>query len=179
MKHLEFKDKYRKLLLDGKKRATIRLYTNLKPGDEVFVHCGGKIIGVAEIEDVQEKNIDELSEEDAKIDGFESLDDLIREIRSIYGDVDRVCIIKFHLKKFESSVNPHEMYYGDADLMQIAEKALQTLDLNEEERKVLQIFLETGSIRKTAFRLGGIRKRKVIRDLLRKCYSELREKGLL
>lgn len=179
MKHLEFKNKYRSLLLNGKKRATIRLYTNLKPGDEVYVHCGGKIIGIAEIEDVQEKRIDELTEEDAKIDGFESLDELVDEIRGIYGDVEKVYVIKFRFKEFENSVIPHEMYYGDADLVQIAEKALQTLDLSEEERKVLKLFLETGSIRKVAFKLGGIRKRKVIRDLLRKCYSELKEKGLL
>ncbi len=179
MKHLEFKDKYRNLLLNGKKRATIRIYTNLKPGDEVYIHCGGKIIGIAEIEDVQEKRIDELTEEDAKIDGFESLDELIREIKGIYGDIESVYVIKFRLKRFKNSVVPHEMYYGDADLTQIAEKALENLDLSEEERKVLELFLKTGSIRKTAFRLGGIRKRKVVRDLLRKCYSELKEKGLL
>jgi hypothetical protein len=45
LKHLEFKEKYRKQLLEGKKKATIRLHTSLKEGDRVLIHCGGEILG--------------------------------------------------------------------------------------------------------------------------------------
>ncbi|AEA46723.1 ASCH domain-containing protein [Archaeoglobus veneficus] len=176
MKHLEFKEKYKKPLLSGKKRATIRTVTNLKPGDVVFVHCGGKIIGEAEIESVEEKSAEELTEDDARADGFASLRELKRELGRLYGDADKFYVIRFRLRPFDSGVSPHEMYYGsaDADLVEIAKNALEKLELSDEERKILELFLETGSIKKTAIRLGGMRKRKIVRDVLRKCFSELK-----
>ena len=177
MKHLEFKEKYLKSLLSGKKRATIRTSTNLKPGDIVFVHCGGKIIGKAEVNSVEEKFVEELTEEDAKADGFSNLKELKRELKKLYGDVDRFYIIRFTLRPFENAVTPHEMYYGsaEADLLEIAKTALEKLNLSEEEKKILEIFLNCGSIKKAAIKLGGLRKRKVVREVLRKCSSKLKE----
>ncbi len=177
MKHLEFTRNYEKLLLSGKKRATIRKWTNLKAGDEVFVHCGGKIIGKAKITSVRKKSIHELTEEDAKLDGFESKEALIEELKKLgYGG--SVYVIEFEFKPTES-VNPHSMYYGDADLEEIARKALQHLDLSERDREVLKLFLKAGSIRKAAAKLGGWRKRGEVRAVLRKCYDRLRDMGLV
>ncbi|RLI85176.1 MAG: ASCH domain-containing protein [Archaeoglobales archaeon] len=176
MKHLEFKEKYLKSLLSGKKRATIRATTNLKPGDTVFVHCGGKIIGKAEIESIEEKLVEELTEEDARADGFSDLKELRRELRRLYGDVNnKFYVIRFRLEPFENAVLPHEMYYGsaEADLLEIAKKALEKLNLSKEEKRILEIFINCGSIKKAALKLGGIRKRKVVREVLRKCSSEL------
>lgn len=179
MKHLEFKDKYKELLKSGKKTATIRLYCNFKKGDEVFVHCGGEIIGKAKIIDIQEKKIEELTEKDAKMDGFNSLDELLKELRRLYGNPEKVYIIKFKFNQFEKSIVPHEMYYGDADLIEIAKKALEHLNLKENDRKILELFIKTGSIRKTAMKLGGLKRRGIIRKILRKCYLELKKKNIL
>jgi hypothetical protein len=179
MKHLEFKDKYKELLKSGKKTATIRLHCNLKKGDEVFVHCGGEIIGTAKIIDVQEKRLDELTEDDAKADGFNSLEELLEELRKLYGKPKRVYIVRFKFNEFRKSVVPHEMYYGDADLVDIAKKALENLNLNEKDRRILELFVQTGSIRRTAMKLGGYKKRGIIRKILRKCYLELKKKNMI
>ena len=179
MKHLEFKDKYKELLKSGKKTATIRLQCPFKKGQEVFVHCGGKIIGTAKIIDIQEKKLEDLTEEDAKADGFSSLEELLEELRNLYGNPEKVYVIRFKFKEFKEGINPHEMYYGDADLVEIAKLALENLSLNEKDRNILELFIKTGSIRKTAMKLGSMKKRGVIRKILRKCYNELRKKGLI
>lgn len=175
MKHLEFKRKYADLLLNGKKRSTIRNRTNLKEGDEVYVHCGGKIIGKAKIISVERKKVSELTDDDAKLDGFESVDKMLMEIRRMgYGD--EVHIIRFDFEPF-NAVNPHNMYYGDVDLVEIAEKSLRHLNLTEREKEILKIFLKYGSIRRAATKLGGHKKRGLIRNLLRTCYLRLKEEG--
>ncbi len=174
MRHLEFSGNYRDLLLSGKKRATIRKrISKLKEGDKVFVHCGGEIIGKARILSIEKKKIDEITDEDAILDGFNSRDELLNELRRIYGDEDEFYVIKFEFEPIEA-VNPHEFYYGDSDLVEIAKRALEVLDLDERDRRVLELFIKTGSIRKTASKLGGLRKRGEVRKVLRKCYNMLR-----
>ncbi len=179
MKHLEFKEKYEELLRSGKKRATIRLQCPFRKGQEVFVHCGGRIIGTAKIIDVREKRLEELTEEDARDDGFQSLEDLLKEIKKLYGNPEKVYVIRFEFREFKRDLNPHEMYYGDADLVDIAKLALENLNLSEGDRKILELFVRTGSIRKTAMKLGSIKMRGVVRKILRRCYNELRKKGLI
>ncbi len=179
MKHLEFKDRYKELLLNGKKTATIRTQCYVKEGDEVFVHCGGKIIGTAKIKKIEGRNLEEIDDRIARADGFESREDLINEIRKIYGDPKKVYVIWFDFKPFKNEIDPHEMYYSDADLVEVARRALENLSLSQGDRKILEIFLKTQSIRKTAMKLGGIKKRGIVRKVLRKCLNELRKKGLI
>ncbi len=179
MKHLEFKDKFKELLKSGKKTATIRVHCNFKKGEEVFVHCGGKIIGTARIVDIEEKDLEELTDEDARHDGFDSRNKLLEEIRRLYGSPKKVYIIRFKFKEFKNEIIPYEMYYGEEDLVEIAKTALKNLNLNDRDKKILEMFVKTQSIRKTALKLGGLRKRGVIRKILRKCYLELKKKGLL
>lgn len=179
MKHLEFKDRYKELLINGRKRATIRTQCYVKEGEEVFVHCGGKIIGTAKIRKVEERSLDELDDEIARADGFESREELIEEIRKLYGIPEKVYVIWFDFKPFKNEIDPHEMYYSDYDLLEVAKKALENLDLSQKDRKILELFLKTQSIRKTAMKLGGIKKRGIVRNVLRKCLNELRKKGLI
>lgn len=179
LKHLEFKEKFRRQLLSGEKKATVRLHTTLREGDRVLIHCGGEILGEGMVERVEEKRPDELTEEDAKDDGFASLHELLEEIKRLYGDVDRVFVIRFSMKPFSQGKNPQNFYYGQADLKEIAELALKNLQLGEKEKRILQLFLETGSIIRAAKRLGGLRKRGLIREVLRKCYRELIKKEII
>ncbi len=139
MKHLEFSGEYRELIISGKKRVTIRKRVNLKVGDEVYVHCGGEIIGKAKILEVEKKRVDELTDDDAKLDGFKNKDELIKELKRIYGDSAEFYVVKFEFEPSDA-INPHEFYYGDADLEEIAIKALEKLKLSENERKILQVF---------------------------------------
>ncbi len=177
MKHLEFTRNYGEALLKGIKRATIRKWTNLRVGDEVYVHCGGKIIGKAKITDIEKKKLEEITDEDAKLDGFQNREELLNELKKL-GYEGYVYLIKFDFEPMDS-VNPHNMYYGDADLEEIAKKALQNLELSERDRKILELFLRSGSIRKAAAKLGGWKKRGEIRKVLRRCYNELKKKGLV
>ncbi len=174
MKHLEFKEKYKELILSGKKRATVRKRANLKPGDEAFVHCGGKIIGVAKIIDVERKKIEDFSEDDAKLEGFNSLEDFLRELKNYYDD-EELYFIKFDFRPFEKEVEPRELYYENYDIDKIVDEALEKLDLSEREKEILLLYKKYGSIRKVAKKLGGWKKRGEIRKVIRKAFKRLKE----
>ena len=175
-KHIEFKGKYKKLLTSGKKRSTIRKRCYVREGEDVFVHCGGKIIGKAKILKIEEKKLEELDNSIAMVEGFKNRDELINEIKRIY-DTDRVYVINFEFYPFKKPLTPEEVYYGSLSLRKIAERALKELELSEEEKRILETFLETGSVKKAAIKLGGIWERRKVRDVLRKCYQKLSEKA--
>lgn len=177
MKHLEFKDIYRDILLSGRKRITIRLRCYVREGEEVFVHCGGRIVGTAKILKVEKRMLEDVDDELAKLDGFKSREELLKTIKDLYGDVEEVYIIWFDLKPFKKEIDPHEMYYSDLDLVKVAKIALDELNLSEDDRKIVEIFLRTQSIRRTALKLGSIKKRGIVRKVLRKCLNELRKRG--
>ena len=174
IKHIEFKKKYKRKLMGGKKSCTIRKRCYVSEGDEVLVHCGGKIIGKARITEVEERRVDELGDDIAREEGFKSRKELVNEIRKIYGDLDKVYVIRFKFDPFRRAINPEELYYS-GDLKEIAERALRELKLSEEERRILELFLECGSVKKAAMRLGGIWERKKVREVLRTCSRRLGE----
>lgn len=86
MRILKFKKKYGEMISSGRKRMTIRIEANFKPGEIVTLEVGGERIGEAVIREVEEVSVEELSDEIAREDGFESLRELLEELRSIYGD---------------------------------------------------------------------------------------------
>ncbi len=173
LKHIEFKKKYKRKLLSGKKNCTIRKRCYVSEGDEVFVHCGGKIIGKAKITRVEERKLEELDDEIAREEGFRSREELINEVRKIYGDCEKVYVIRFEFKPLDRPINPEELYYKQRDLKEIAERALKELELSEEEKRILELFLECGSVKKAAMKLGGIWERKRVRNVLRVCSKRL------
>lgn len=167
LKHLTFSGKFAEEILKGRKRATVRKKVNLKPGDTVFVHSGGKIIGTARIISVEKKRVEELTDEDAKLDGFESREEMMRELERL-GYRGEVYLVRFEFEAM-SERDPYELHYGNKDLREIAREALEKLELRDEERRIIEIFLRSGSIRRAAMRLGGLEKRRKIRDVLRRC----------
>lgn len=173
MKHLEFKRTFAESIIKGRKKLTIRKWTNLREGDEVFVHSGGKIIGKAKITSIEKKNIEEITDEEAKLDGFRDAEHLRSEMSKI-GYSGEVYLIHFEFEPLDA-IDPHNLYYGNADLENIAKLSLQHLELTEKERSLLEAFLRYGSIRKAG--KGG--KRGEIRKILRKCYQLLTERGLI
>jgi hypothetical protein len=185
MKHLEFDGKYADSILKGRKRATVRLgrRPKLKEGDVVLIHAGGYALGKAVIERVESKTVKELTDEDAFLDGFSSREELIKALKEHYryvNDDSPAHVVVFRLvEKFERPVMSSDYAYEGNLPIEIAEKALKYLDLPEEDRKLIELFLKTGSLRKAAYRLGGLNKRYLIREALRRAYEELKKRGLM
>ncbi|MCD6372924.1 MAG: ASCH domain-containing protein [Thermococcus sp.] len=185
MKHLEFDGRYAEAILNGKKRATVRLgrKPNLEPGDEVLIHSGGRVIAKAVIERVDSKPVGELTDEDAILDGFSNREELIKALKSHYkylNEDSTAHTIAFRVvERFENPVMSSDYAYEGNLPIEIAEKALKHLDLPEEDRKLLELFLRAGSLRKAAHRLGGLNKRYLIREALRRAYEELKKKGIM
>ncbi|AIY89463.1 ASCH domain-containing protein [Geoglobus acetivorans] len=175
MKHLEFKGKFAEKLLKGEKTSTIRKRVYVKPEELVYVHSGGKIIGKARIKNIRQISFSEIDDEIARKEGFSSADELLQELKQYYSQEENLYLIEFEFTPFETPVNPAELYYKNSDLMEIAKKALKSDGLNDKEKKVIELFLRTGSIRKTALRLGGLWKRGEVRDVLRKACTIINE----
>ncbi|WP_297496924.1 ASCH domain-containing protein [Thermococcus sp.] len=185
MKHLEFDGRYAEAILRGKKRATVRLgrKPNLKEGDEVLIHSGGYALGKAVIERVESKTVGELTDEDAFLDGFSTREELVKALREHYRYVSNgspAHVVVFRLtERFEKPVMSSDYAYEGNNPIEIAEIALRHLDLSEGDRKLIELFLRAGSLRKAAYRLGGLNKRYLIRDALRRAYEELKRRGLM
>ncbi len=185
MKHLEFDGRYMNAILTGKKKATVRLgkRPNLNPGDEIIIHSGGYALGKGVIEKVESKRVGEITDEDAFLDGFSGREELIRALKEHYryvSDDSPAHVVVFRLvERFEKPVMSSDYAYEGNIPAEIAEMALKHLNLPEEDRNLLELFLKTGSLRKAAYRLGGLNKRYLIRETLRRAYEELKSRGLM
>ncbi|MFP3081196.1 MAG: ASCH domain-containing protein [Acidilobus sp.] len=97
-RRLKFKKRYLQLIIEGRKRSTIRL-GRLVLRDRLLTIVGDRgPIALARVDEVIYKKVRELTDEDARVDGFRGLIDLFRELRRIYGDFgleDDVTIIRF------------------------------------------------------------------------------------
>lgn len=104
MRRLNFAKEYKKKIKEGLKRQTIRLSTSLREGEKVEVVAGGEVLGIAKITRVERKTIDELTDEDAKRDGFENVAQLLKALRRHYGRISskkEVCVIGFEIERRE------------------------------------------------------------------------------
>jgi hypothetical protein len=101
LRKLNFAKEYKKKIKEGLKRQTIRLSTSLKEGDRVEVVAGGEVLGIAKITKVERKTVEELTDEDAKRDGFENVAQLVKALRKHYGRISskkEVCVIGFEME---------------------------------------------------------------------------------
>ncbi len=100
---LMFKKEYGEGIVKGSKTSTIRLSSTLKKGDEVEIVAGRVRLGVARIEDVEVKKVRELTDEDARTDGFRNREELVKALKKIYGsritDRTEVKLIRFRMIK--------------------------------------------------------------------------------
>lgn len=99
---LTFKKRYVDLILSGRKRSTIRLGNLYVKGKYIKAVSSGRVVAVVQVERVVHKKVKDITDEDARLDGFKGLPELFRELRSIYGDFlldDDVTIITFSLVK--------------------------------------------------------------------------------
>ncbi len=177
------KGKYIDDILSGRKKATIRLGKWRPKFDEVIFHGGGRPFAIAKITKVEYKKVNELTEEDAKMDGFGSLKELLSDLKKVYPNLredDYVTIIHFEVLKKLTEVDREDPYMGLSPV-DVARLALRYLDdLTDEEKKVFKLLTEVGSLREASIRLyGNISKRWIIRKKLKRALMRMIEKGLI
>ena len=89
MERINFDPEYVGPILEGRKRTTIRKGIKSYPvGRVVELTVNNSVpFAIARIKKVVVKRIGELSDEDARLDGFESREELLSALRRIYGEV--------------------------------------------------------------------------------------------
>ncbi len=183
-RHLMVKGEYVDDILSGRKRATIRLGKVKVKYDELIVHGGGRPVAKVKVTNVVYKKVKELTDEDARKDGFRGLSELLEALKKVYGDIkpdDTVTIIEFDVIQNLSELEPQDPYLGlsPADIARLALRYLQDM-LSDEEKKILRDLTITNSIRSTAIRLfGSIERRWRVRRVLRRSLNELLRRGLI
>jgi hypothetical protein len=183
-RHLMVKGRYVEDILSGRKKATIRRGIVKPKYDEIIVHGGGRPIAKIRVTRVYYKRVYELSDEDALKDGFNSREELIKELKQVYPgirDDEYVTIIEFEVIQRLDKLVSEDPYMGltPADIARIALRYLSD-ELGENDRRILLDLTRTNSIRSTAIRLfGTLNKRYIVRKVLRKALDKLIERGII
>jgi hypothetical protein len=183
-KHLTFDGEFKDALLSGKKTKTLRRFKpKVQPGDIVYIHSGGYVLGKAKIKDVRPIKVSEIDDELAKQEGFENREQLIKKLREIYPDLsenDVLWLIDFDfVEKFKEPIFSEAFTYLGVHPLEIARLAVRDpeINLSETDRILLELLLKVGSIRKAAEMLGSLNKRKLFRRALRRAFEQLLEQG--
>ena len=179
-KMITIKGRFIDLILEGRKTTTIRLGRVIPLNDELYIQSGGRIVAKIKVKHVEFKKIKDLTDEDARRDGFRSLRELIKNLKNVYqmrvSPDDIVTIIEFEvLEKLDIPTGKKYTYMG-FELREIAELALKHYEneLTDEERNVLMKLKKLNSIRATAYELyGTVNRRPKVRRILRKYFEKM------
>ncbi|MDM7274578.1 MAG: ASCH domain-containing protein [Thermoprotei archaeon] len=183
-RHLMLKEIYADMLLRGDKKATVRLGRVIPKHGEVIVHSGGRPICKARIVKVRYKKVSELNDEDARIDGFESAERLIKELKANYGDISpnaEVTIIELKVTRKLTELDHRDPYMGltPIDIARISLKYLKN-SLTERETRILEEVARAGSLRRAAIRLyKNAEARTLVKRVVRQALRKLLEKGIV
>ena len=183
-RHLMVKGEYVDNILSGKKRATIRLGIVKLRYKELIVHGGGRPVAKVRVTNVRYKRVVELTDEDARLDGFKNREELLEVLRKAYGELkpnDYVTIIEFEVIQDLSKLEPQHPYLGlePADVARLALRYLKD-KMSKEEVDILTDLTRTNSIRATAIRLfGDLGKRWRVRKALRRALRLLVREGYI
>ncbi len=176
---------YAKLILDGRKRATVRLGRVIPKYRDVIIHSSGRPLCKVRIVRVTHKKVSELTDEDALKDGFSSRRELLKELKKVYGrrlsGDEEVTIIEFEVLQRLDKLSIEDPYMGlkPEDVARLALRYVRK-DFIKEERKILEELAKGRSIREVAKELtGDPTKRWRVRSVLRRALKKLLEKGLL
>jgi len=184
-RHIMLRKEYADMLLSGKKRATVRLGKVIPKYREVIVHSGGKPICKVRITRVTHKKVSELTDEDARKDGFESRRELLKELKKVYGKRlsgdEEVTIIEFEVLQRLDHLSSEDPYLGlkPEDIARLALRYLRS-EFPKDERRILEELGKGKSIREVAKELTGDPTRRWrVRGVLRKALKLLVDKGIL
>lgn len=186
MKNFFFLGKYSDKLIKGEKKLTIRLKPiRLKAGDIFIAHSGGYAIGKFKVIKVYKKRLKEIDDEEAKKDGYNNKEELIRDLKYAYKNINEdsiVYIMEFEpVEIFKEKINSEIYSWGEkVDIVKIAKIIYEKDDrLNERKRRLIKLIIDTGSLRKAAKKLGGLNKRRILRRILKSEYIYLKKKGII
>lgn len=183
-RNLMIKGMYVEKVLSNMKRATIRRGIVKSKYKEVIIHAGGRPIAKAKITRVYHKKLRELGEYEARIEGYSSVEELLRELKRVYKDAkddEYFTVIEFEITQRFDELVDEDPYYGltPGDIARIALRYVNE-KLTELEKKVLIDLTVTNSIRKTAINIfGNLNRRSVVRGILKKVLRILIERNLL
>jgi hypothetical protein len=185
-RHMMMKKEYAELVLAGAKTATIRLGVVRPKRRRVLLHSSGKVLAELEITGVEVKRVRDLTDEDAKQDGFQDRRQLIEHLEGIYGrrlgGDEKVTVIRFRIaRRIEGSEAEEGSKYLGLKPVDVASIALRyRVKLNPKDMVVIKKVAEAGSIRKAANALfGDPTRRKAIRAALNKALRKLIEAGVI
>ena len=184
-RHIMVKGDFVDLILQGKKTTTIRLGRVIPRYDEMIIHGGGRPVAKVKVKNIVVKRVKELTDEDARKDGFSSVDELVKNLEEVYetkisGD-DIVTIIEFEVVQRFDKLVPEDPYLGlqPADVARLAMRYLRS-ELSREELKILEKVAKRNSIRAVTIELfGTLNRRWYVRKILRKCLRMLLSRGIL
>jgi len=176
---------YKSRILSGKKVTTIRHGEyEARPGSEIYlvVTPSDTAIAKARITRVERKKVGNLTNEDAKLDGFSDVKELLRELNRIYGELygdDEVTIIGFEvLKRFEDGIPLKWLkglnYREPAEIARLYLENKEKLNLNRETDFIMRRIYNEGLGR--AVRTFGPKK---VQNALLKAYHALYGAGLI
>ncbi|WP_457554764.1 ASCH domain-containing protein [Candidatus Pyrohabitans sp.] len=101
MRRINFNPEYVAAILSGSKCATVRKgRRSYAEGEVVELTSNGKAFALARVVACEVKRLAELTELDARRDGFSSREELLRALRRIYGGVserEQVTVVRFKL----------------------------------------------------------------------------------
>jgi len=176
---------YKAPILSGKKTTTIRYGRyDAAPGSEVYLVLRPSDTAVAKLRivDVRRKKVGELTEEDARKDGFSGLMSMLRALNRIYGELyadDEVTVIEFEVVKVLRDAVPlkwlKELRYHEP--LEIARTYLENtagLAVSDENDFVMRRIYGEGLGR--AVRTFGPKR---VRGSLVRVYRALRDAGVL
>jgi hypothetical protein len=185
-RHIMMKREYAELVLSEAKTATIRLGVVRSKRKQVLLHSSGKVLAELEITGVEVKRVRDLTDEDAKQDGFQDRRQLIEHLERIYGrrlrEDEKVTMIRFRVaRRIEGSEAEEGSKYLGLKPVDVASIALRYgVRLSPRDMVVIKKVAETGSIRKAASVLfGDPTRRKAIRAALDKALRKLIEAGVI
>ncbi|WP_394356285.1 ASCH domain-containing protein [Thermococcus waiotapuensis] len=176
---------YKSRILRGDKVTTVRYGDyEAKPGSEVYlvVTPSDTAIARVRITRVEKKKVQELTNEDAKLDGFSDVGELLRELTKIYGELygdDEVTIIGFEvIKRFDDGIPLKWLkglnYREPAEIARLYLENQEKLNLNRETDFIMRRIYNEGLAR--AVRTFGPRK---VQDALLKTYHALYASGII
>ncbi len=103
MRRINFNPEYVRLIKNKRKSSTVRKgKRNFKKGEIVELAINNRPFALAKIVECELKTLGEITDEDAKRDGFKSKKFLVKALRQIYGEIsprDRFTIISFEVLK--------------------------------------------------------------------------------
>ncbi|OYT62884.1 MAG: hypothetical protein B6U69_00545 [Thermofilum sp. ex4484_15] len=170
-KYLTLDKEYLNLIFEGKKVTTIRRGLIVPSTEIVYLKCDGKMFGELKILSTKYVRARDLTDKDAKLDGFKDKRELMEKLLKYYPDLkpeEWMTIIKFKLLRKMNGIT-------DEDLARLA--LAYGLFKDERERRILSA-VARGVPKETMKEVMGFEEREVIK-VMKGILKKLKEKGVI